>query len=237
MKCLQFSRIYWRCKEHSGPDYSESATKSLKSKTPLTFFKNIFVIQILRCDNTADNMVFMPNLHFCRDKIRRRVWRVHSSCLPLSRPVLVSFGSSRRHVGKSIPSQRKRECLKCLASLLSILAWECECLHSCALHIIHISPKVSTSTQDKNVNQELKFFLLSRFRLVFLPTTLASLPPGVMLLNRSTTPRDSTTNIKKTSQKDTPERERPNISVVKIWLRISIRHIRQVLACQLPQRN
>ncbi len=37
-----------------------------------------------------------------------------------------------------------------------------------------------------------------------------------MLLNRSTTPRDSTTDIEKTSQKDAPERERPNKSVVKI---------------------
>ncbi len=51
------------------------------------------------------------------------------------------------------------------------------------------------------------FFLLSRFHLVFLPTTLASPPPGVMLLNRSTTPRDSTINIEKTSQKGAPERE------------------------------
>ncbi len=42
---FRVSQIYWRCKEHSGPDYSERATKSLKSKTPLTFFKNIFVIQ------------------------------------------------------------------------------------------------------------------------------------------------------------------------------------------------
>ncbi len=50
----------------------------------------------------------------------------------------------------------------------------------------------------------LKFSLLSHFRLVFLPTTLASLPPGVMLLSCSTVPRDSTTNIEKTSQKGAP---------------------------------
>ncbi len=61
----------------------------------------------------------------------------------------------------------------------------------------------------------LKFLLLSRFRLVFLPTTLASVPPGVMLLNRNTVPRDSATDIEKTSRKGTSERERPNRSVVK----------------------
>ncbi len=60
------------------------------------------------------------------------------------------------------------------------------------------------------------FFLLSHFHLVFLPTTLALLPPGVMLLNHSTAPRDSAIDIKKTSQKGAPERERPNRSVVKI---------------------
>ncbi len=37
----------------------------------------------------------------------------------------------------------------------------------------------------------------------------------VMLLNRSTAPRDSATDIEKTSQKGVPERERPNGSVVK----------------------
>ncbi len=36
-----------------------------------------------------------------------------------------------------------------------------------------------------------------------------------MFLNRSTTPRDSATDIEKTSQKGVPERERPNRSVVK----------------------
>ncbi len=61
----------------------------------------------------------------------------------------------------------------------------------------------------------LKYFLLSRFCLVFLPTTLASLPPGVMLLHHSTTPRDSATDIKKTYRKGAPEWERPNRSVVK----------------------
>ncbi len=50
---------------------------------------------------------------------------------------------------------------------------------------------------------------------MFLPTTVASLPPGVMLLNHSTSLRDSTTNIEKTSQKSAQERERPSV-VVKI---------------------
>ncbi len=53
---------------------------------------------------------------------------------------------------------------------------------------------------------------------MFLPTTLTSLPPGVMLLNCSTAPRDSATNIEKTSQKGTLEQERPNRSVVKMGL-------------------
>ncbi len=43
----------------------------------------------------------------------------------------------------------------------------------------------------------LKIFFVISARLVFLPITLASLPPGVMLLNRITTPRDSATNIEK----------------------------------------
>ncbi len=38
--------------------------------------------------------------------------------------------------------------------------------------------------------------------------------PGVMLLNRSTAPRDRATDIKKTFRKDAPEQERPNRSVV-----------------------
>ncbi len=90
------------------------------------------------------------------DKIRIRVWKVHLSCFPHSRPVLVSSRSSLRHIGKSVQSQRKRECLECLASLLTILTRECECLYSCVLRLVHISPKVSTSTQDKNVNQALQ---------------------------------------------------------------------------------
>ncbi len=58
-------------------------------------------------------------------------------------------------------------------------------------------------------------FLLSRFHLVFLPTTLTSLLLGVTLLNPSTTLRDSANNIEKTSQKGALERERFNRSVLK----------------------
>ncbi len=61
-----------------------------------------------------------------------------------------------------------------------------------------------------------EFFVIS-FPPVFLPTTLASLPPGVMLLNRSATSRDGATDIEKTSQKAAPEREWPNRSLVKIY--------------------
>ncbi len=43
------------------------------------------------------------------------------------------------------------------------------------------------------------FFVISFPHCV--PTALASLPPGVMLLNRSTVPRDNATNMEKTSQK------------------------------------
>ncbi len=50
---------------------------------------------------------------------------------------------------------------------------------------------------------------------MFLPTTLTSLPPGVMLFNCSIAPKDGATNMKKTSRKGTPKRERPNRSVVK----------------------
>ncbi len=61
-----------------------------------------------------------------------------------------------------------------------------------------------------------KIFLLYRFHLVFLPISLASLPPGVMILNCSTAPRDSATDIEKTARKGAPERERPNRSTVKM---------------------
>ncbi len=95
-----------------------------------------------------------------RDQTRMRVWSVHLSRLPHSRSVLVSSRKSQRHVGKSVPSHMKLECLEWLASLSTILARECECLHSCILRLVHTSPKVSTSTWDENVNQA--FNMLTR---------------------------------------------------------------------------
>ncbi len=83
--------------------------------------------------------------------MRTRVWRVHSSRLPHSQPVLISSWSSWRHVSKSVPSQRKRDCLFIDDSCAR--TWF---LHSCVLRLVHISPKVSTSTRDKNVNQALQ---------------------------------------------------------------------------------
>ncbi len=59
-----------------------------------------------------------------------------------------------------------------------------------------------------------KAFLLSRIHFVFLPSTLASLPSGVMLLNCSIAPRDSATDIEKISRKGAPEGEQPNRSAV-----------------------
>ncbi len=58
-------------------------------------------------------------------------------------------------------------------------------------------------------------YLLSALRIAFLPTTLASLSPGVIMLNCTTTPRDSATDIEKKSRKGAPEREQPNRSVLK----------------------
>ncbi len=76
------------------------------------------------------------------------VWRVHSSRLPHSRPVLVSSQSSRRHISKSVQSQRKWEYLKCFTSLSTILARDCECLHFYILRLVHILPKVSSPKID-----------------------------------------------------------------------------------------
>ncbi len=57
---------------------------------------------------------------------------------------------------------------------------------------------------------------------MFLPSTLASLPPGVMLLSCSTVPRDSATDIEKTSPEGVPERERSNRSVVKMCILVPV---------------
>ncbi len=65
-----------------------------------------------------------------------------------------------------------------------------------------LKPQISELLQTKlNCGN---FYEWNLFCLVFLPTTLASLPPGV-ILSRSTAPRDSATNIEKTSRKDVPE--------------------------------
>ncbi len=55
------------------------------------------------------------------DETRTRVWKIHLSCLSLSQPVLVPSQSSWKHVSKSVPSQRKRECLECPTSLSKVL--------------------------------------------------------------------------------------------------------------------
>ncbi len=124
----------------------------------------------------------MPVLHSRWDSTRQdenESVEIHSSHLLHSWPVLISSQSSQRLVGKSVTIHRKCECLECLASLSMILARECECLHSCILRLVHISPKVSTSTQEENVNQALgqwRHFLQVAFRRSppCLPITLGS---------------------------------------------------------------
>ncbi len=88
------------------------------------------------------------------------------------------------------------------------------------------------------------FFLLSCSHLALIPITLALLSPGVMLLNRSTAPRNSVTDIENTSRKGAPERERPNRSLVKmetffakicgIILLRNQKHTRQALVTDTP---
>ncbi len=75
--------------------------------------------------------------------------RVHSSRPAHSQPVLILYRSSRKHVGKSVPSQKEAR-MSCL-----VIARECECLHLCVIRLFHISPKGSASTRDENVNQAL----------------------------------------------------------------------------------
>ncbi len=64
-------------------------------------------------------------------------------------------------------------------------------------------------------NMVFKVFFVISFPPCIPSYNLASLPPGIMLLNRSTSLRDSTIDIKKPPQKDAPEQERPYRSVVK----------------------
>ncbi len=78
----------------------------------------------------------MTGLHSHQDS-SRQVENNNVKCTFVSSFTLLTFlgssRSSRRHVDKSVPSQKKQECLDCLASLSTILAEECECLHLCVL--------------------------------------------------------------------------------------------------------
>ncbi len=58
---------------------------------------------------------------------------------------------------------------------------------------------------------------IDRYSNIFL-SICHHIPPGVMLLNRSTVLRDSATNIEKTSQEGALEQERPNRNVAIIFL-------------------
>ncbi len=95
----------------------------------------------------------VPDLHSHRHSTRQEENEsvkgtfISSSTLSI---VLISSQSYRRFVGKSVPSKRKPECLKCLALLSTILARECECLHLCLLRLVHILPKVSTKVLTKS---------------------------------------------------------------------------------------
>ncbi len=97
----------------------------------------------------------MPGLHSRRDSTRQDENNsVNGTFIyhPHSQPILVSSRNSWRHVGKLVPSQKKRECLDCLASLLMILARECECLHSCVLRFYsHLAQSL-----DEYLRQECK---------------------------------------------------------------------------------
>ncbi len=66
----------------------------------------------------------MPSLHSRRNSTRQD----KNECVNRTFVLSVTFStcsclsqSSWKHVGKSVPSQRKRECLKCLASLSKVL--------------------------------------------------------------------------------------------------------------------
>ncbi len=86
---------------------------------------------------------------------------------------------------------------------------------------------------DHNRLQKLSIFNTPSFHLVFLPTTLASLPPRVMLPNRSAAPRDSATDVQKNSRKGiAPEWEWPNRSVVKNSLMQEVRQKSGILECR-----
>ncbi len=69
-----------------------------------------------------------------------------SSCLEALGDMLVNQSQVKgnENVSNVLPRYR-RYCV--------VLARECECLNSCVLRLVHILPKVSTSTRDENVNQ------------------------------------------------------------------------------------
>ncbi len=68
----------------------------------------------------------MPGLYFRQDSTR---WEQEcEGYLSHSRPVLASSRCSQKHIGKPVPSQKKREFLECFA-LLSKALW----LHSCSV--------------------------------------------------------------------------------------------------------
>ncbi len=88
------------------------------------------------------------------------------------------------------------------ASLHLYLSIEAKFLRFFIFFYLHIFTDKKILRRDNTVdNMVFIVFLLSRFCLVFLPTIFTSLPPEVMLLNRSTAPRDSATDIEKTSRK------------------------------------
>ncbi len=100
---------------------------SIKDKGSLSF-KNWRALRnkISSCSNTSCSSPFFLCLVYilvetAQDETRTSVWRVYSSRLSHSQPVLVSSRNSRKHDGKSVLSQRKWECLECLASLSKVL--------------------------------------------------------------------------------------------------------------------
>ncbi len=87
---------------------------------PIFFFKygytvnyvsNLFKIYSVIC------LVYIL-VETTQDETRKRVRRVHLSSLSHSRSVLVTSRDSLKHVGKSVPRQRKRECLTSLSMIL-----------------------------------------------------------------------------------------------------------------------
>ncbi len=76
----------------------------------LIFLQNSFLIISKRFNFSKCSPVFLMLVYTlvetARDEMRTRVWRVHLSLVTRSQPVIVSFHSSWKNVGKSYPSQR-----------------------------------------------------------------------------------------------------------------------------------